>query len=117
MTRSNLSPIIAVLIQQREDAINYLIKQLKSTRFKKLIKTWGQFITTLPHLATHISITKHLKKLAKQQCKLLLHYGNLITEKSSARSLHQLRIKGKQLRYLLVTFAPYFSKQKKLRKL
>lgn len=117
ISRGDLSPIIAVLIQQRENAINYLMKQLKSSRFKRLIEMWGQFITTLPHLTTHISTTKHLKKLAKQQCKLLLHCGNLITKQSSARSLHQLRIKGKQLRYLLVTFAPYFSKQKKLRKL
>jgi CHAD domain-containing protein len=102
---AGLQVIRAEVERQRQDAQRALVRDLRSTRFRRLLASWQKALSAPwtvdkplrpigPHVAKHID---------RAQARLLDH-GRAITPDSPAESLHDLRKDAKRLRYLLECF-------------
>jgi CHAD domain-containing protein len=89
-------------------------KALRSARTTRLLRDWAAFLETLPALpvddrpdaVTPIGevAARRIARVYRQMVKM----GKPIDEHSPAEALHDLRKKGKELRYLLEFFSPLF---------
>jgi CHAD domain-containing protein len=109
--RDDLDPLRAVLRERRERAHEEMVRALRSERAQKLFTEWREFLDGLvaapgferPDAAVPISEVagKRIRKVYKRMVKL----GTAIEPSSPAEEYHELRKKGKELRYLLELFA------------
>jgi CHAD domain-containing protein len=112
--RHDLQALRAVLEEQRADERDAMENALRSNRTTGLLRGWAEFLERLPSLpvddrpeaVTPIGdvAARRIDKVYRQMVKM----GNAIDSDSPHEALHDLRKKGKELRYLLEFFAPLF---------
>jgi CHAD domain-containing protein len=109
--RSDLDPLLAVLRDRRAAAHRESARVLRADRATGLLSDWGAFLDRLVGLrgddradaARPIGAVagERVSKVYRQMTKM----GGAIDESSPAEEYHELRKKGKELRYLLELFA------------
>ena len=108
--RDDLDPLLRVLKARRVKARRAMVRALRSKRTQTLLSGWGSFLDGLeatseeerPDAARPIGDVS-----GERICKVyrrMLKMGGAIDESSPAEAYHELRKKGKELRYLLELF-------------
>ena len=116
--RDDLEPLLRVLQARRVAARRAMVRALRSKRTATLLSEWGSFLDGLegmpaderPYAARPIGEVagERIRKVYRQ----MLEMGGAIDESSPAEAYHELRKKGKELRYLLELFgAPLFPEE------
>jgi CHAD domain-containing protein len=108
-----LQPLRDYLLLSRAEAQKKLIEDLKSSRYRKTIKQWHDYLN---HSVTEEIMTdkpgKPVYKLADELLweinQKTLEQGKTITRNSDAETLHDLRKSFKQLRYLTEFFSSLY---------
>jgi CHAD domain-containing protein len=109
--RADLDPLLDVLRGRRLAARREMASALRSERATSLLSEWSSFLERLeglpvddrPDATRPIAAVagKRIRKVYKRMVKM----GRAIDESSPAEDYHELRKKGKELRYLLELFA------------
>jgi CHAD domain-containing protein len=112
--RGDLQPLRAVLTDHRRRERQRMVRRLRSPRTRALLGEWKQLIEQLPGLpqddrpdaARPVAdvAARRIAEVYRQMVKM----GGKIDEQSPPVALHDLRKKGKELRYLLEFFARLF---------
>jgi CHAD domain-containing protein len=113
--RSDLDPLLDVLRARRVQAHRRLVSALRSERATGLLTAWEKFLDELdagsdadrPDAAQPIGVLagERIRKVYRQMVRM----GDAIDDSSPAEDYHELRKKGKELRYLLELFgAPLY---------
>jgi CHAD domain-containing protein len=112
--RHDLEALRALLEERRADERGAMESALRSGRTTGLLHSWAEFLDQLPSLpvddrpqaVTPIGevAARRIDKVYRQMVKM----GDAISDDSPHEDLHDLRKKGKELRYLLEFFAPLF---------
>ncbi len=116
--RDDLDPLLRVLRTRRAAARRAMVRALRSKRTKRLLSGWGAYLDGLeatpgderPDAARPISEVsgERIRKVYRRMLKM----GGAIDESSPAEDYHELRKKGKELRYLLELFGvPLFPEE------
>jgi CHAD domain-containing protein len=108
--RGNLDPLLEVLGEQRVAAHERMAADLRSDRFARLRNDWASLLERLPALAeadrpdarTPIGVTAG-RRIAKVYGQMVSE-GASIDERGPSEPFHELRKRGKELRYLLELF-------------
>jgi CHAD domain-containing protein len=107
--QTELDPLQAYLEKHQREEQRKLARQLGSTRFRRLIREWRQFLeddcaaTCWPAKASRPIAQVADRQIWKTYCEVLRE-GDAISEDSPASALHELRITCKKLRYLIEFF-------------
>jgi CHAD domain-containing protein len=110
----NLGLLRALLEKHRAAERVEMEKALRSERTTKLLGDWARLLERLPALPVddRPDAVTPIGDLAAQRIarvyRKMIKLGRPIDEASPAEALHELRKKGKELRYLLEFFAPLF---------
>lgn len=112
----NLNLLFKELDKERINAHQTVLDCLKSDRFKQLLSNW-EILTKYPqhHLPECPNAKMPIKELSAKR--ILKIYQKMVTSGSklgnnpSADKMHNLRINGKKLRYLLEFFRSLYPKQ------
>ena len=113
--RGDLDPLLTVLQQRRAGARRGMVRALRSERARSLLRDWGQFLVGIesggvsggPDAARPIGDLAGAR-IAKVY-RRMVHMGRAIDADSPPDAYHELRKKGKELRYLLELFgAPLY---------
>jgi CHAD domain-containing protein len=109
-TRDDLGPVLAVLRARRRSAQDEMSKALRSPRASNLLTGWGAMLETLVELplddrpgATH-PIGELAGERIRQVYKRMAKMGRALGPASPPDAYHELRKKGKELRYVLELF-------------
>ena len=113
--REDLEPLLAVLRARRARARRSLVTALRSERTLRVLSAWASFLDGLeltdaqerPDAAREIVgvAGERIRKVYRRMVRM----GNAIDQASPAEDYHELRKKGKELRYLLELFgAPLY---------
>ncbi len=113
--RGDLDPLLGVLRARRVKAHSQLVDDLQSEHTKRLLSSWRTFLDRLeeadeterPDAARPIGAVagERIRKVYRRMVRM----GSAIDESSPAEDYHELRKKGKELRYLLELFgAPLY---------
>lgn len=109
--RGDLDPLLTVLQRRRASARRGMVRALRSERARSLLRDWGQFLAGIevggvsggPDAARSIADLAGAR-IAKVY-RRMVHMGRAIDADSPPAAYHELRKKGKELRYLLELFA------------
>ena len=109
--RGDLDPLLTVLQRRRAGARRGMVRALRSERASLLLRDWGQFLVGIesgrvsggPDAARPIAdlAAARIAKVYGQ----MVGMGREIDAESPSEAYHELRKKGKELRYLLELFA------------
>ncbi len=109
--RADLDPLLIVLRDRRLAAHREIAEVLRSDRAARLLSDWSSFLDrllTLP-VEDRADATRAIGAVAGERIRKvyrrMMKMGGAIDESSSAEEYHELRKKGKELRYLLELFA------------
>jgi CHAD domain-containing protein len=112
--RKYLMPFFNDLHEQRKIEHRALVTTLKSAKYKRIISNWKTYVQL--QNAENIRNLPSARLLAQtiimKRNKKVLKFGQQIIATGSDELLHQLRIEGKKLRYLLEFFSSLFIQQK-----
>jgi CHAD domain-containing protein len=110
----DLEPLRALLVERRTRERRKMVRALRSHRSQALFAAWQRFIGLLaglaeddrPDAARPVAqvAAKRISKVYRQMVRM----GEAIDGESPAEALHELRKKGKELRYLLEFFSSMF---------
>jgi CHAD domain-containing protein len=110
-----LDALLRFLDRRRGAEHDRVSKAIRSQRFRRLLEDWGQFLDSpsrgaedLPLAAAPISVVSGPRIL--KAFKRIRKGGAGISSDVSAALLHQLRIDGKKLRYLLEFFSDLYDR-------
>jgi CHAD domain-containing protein len=107
---ADLDPVLGVLQERRRTARRKMVRALRSTRATRLLQDWSAFLESLSHPAPTIGelAGERIRKVYRRMVRM----GDAIDTSSPPESYHELRKKGKELRYLLELFgAPLFPRE------
>ncbi len=108
---AELAPFHDHLVGQRGAEYRRLARGLRSARFTRLISDWRAALSTLdPAQGGPPAVDLAVARLRRAHRKVL-RQGAAISPDSPAERLHDLRKRGKELRYLLEFFASLFDPQ------
>jgi CHAD domain-containing protein len=123
VTAAHVTPVIDALHIERAIARKKLGTILRSNRTRDLLESWRQFLAALPartDLAPSIDVPAWtaINPLVIKQGRRMLQEGLAIDADSYPHAIHELRIRGKRLRYLLESFerSAYRKRVESLRK-
>jgi CHAD domain-containing protein len=109
-TPADLEPFREFLIRRRAQEFRRLAAGLRSPRFRTLVQDWRKALQEI--LGTRTRSRKPVAALAAERTisavTQLTRRGTAITAASQPESLHDLRKRGKEVRYLLEFFAPIY---------
>lgn len=111
--REYLNPFFDDLRTQRNAEHQTFVKILKSANYKRMIKEWQNFLSeeflniALSNKKEELIIDRVRTVIWKRNRKVL-EFGKNVFISASDELLHQLRIEGKKLRYLLEFFSSLF---------
>jgi CHAD domain-containing protein len=113
--RADLDPLLTVLRERRLMARREMTRALRSDRTAKLIAGWAEFLDRLPELPfdDRPDAARPIAEVSAERIqkvyRRMLKMGRAIGRQSPAEDYHELRKKGKELRYLLELFgAPLY---------
>ena len=109
-----LNPFFEELREQRKTEHHSLVKLLNSAKYKRMLSEWKSHLKTMKieDKKNTESVKDLAIKIIKKRNKKILNFGQKILITGSDDLLHQLRIEGKKLRYLLEFFQSLFSPEK-----
>ena len=114
--RPDLEPLRQVLEHGRLSARGHMARILRSRRTANLLADWEMLLESLVELSTverersREPIGELSARRIRHAYRRLLKMGDRVTPASPPETLHELRKKGKELRYLLELFAvPLYS--------
>jgi CHAD domain-containing protein len=114
--RSELDPLLAVLRRRRTSARRRMVRALRSDRAAAARRDWGALLDELVQLPTDerpdamLPIAEVAGKRIRKVYRRMVKLGTAIDSASPPEDYHELRKKGKELRYLLELFgAPLFA--------
>jgi CHAD domain-containing protein len=117
-TRSDLDPVLGVLRDHRRQARDEMAEELRSERFTALMSGWAALLELLPSMpiAERPDAKRPIGEVAGERIvkvyKRMVKAGGAIDSTSPPEAYHELRKKGKELRYLLELFAgPLYPKK------
>jgi CHAD domain-containing protein len=108
--RGDLDPLVPVLAHSRLAARADMTRALRSDRTAYLIEDWERLLETLTERSAHdrAAARRCIGEVAGQRIrrvyKRIVKMGRAIERDSPAADYHELRKKGKELRYLLELF-------------
>jgi CHAD domain-containing protein len=109
--RDDLEPVVEVLRRQRAEAHRRTARALRSERARVLLRDWGSFLDRVEPLPLDerpdatIPIEAVAGGRIRKVYRRMVKMGRAIDENSLSTEYHELRKKGKELRYLLELFA------------
>jgi CHAD domain-containing protein len=109
--RPDLDPLVPVLAHSRLAARADMTRSLRSTRAANLFEDWDRLLESLVERPTtdRPAAARPVGKIAGKRIrkvyKRIVRMGRTIDDSSPAHDYHELRKKGKELRYLLELFA------------
>jgi len=110
--RPDLDPLVPVLAHSRLAARADMTRALRSDRTANLIEDWERLLETLTERPAHDrpSAEKPIGEVAGKRIrkvyKRIVKMGRAIKHDSPPEAYHELRKKGKELRYMLELFGP-----------
>jgi CHAD domain-containing protein len=112
--RQYLNPFFEDLHQQRIVEHRAVVTTLKSAKYKRIISDWRTYLLAKETRAQpkSPSARKLAQNIIMKRNKKVLKFGHKILTTGSDDLLHQLRIEGKKLRYLLEFFSSLFAQEK-----
>ncbi len=108
--RSDLDPVLRTLEDRRRSAHHEMVTALRSERTSNLLADWSMFLEQFPELPTadRPAAARPIGELAGQRIRKvytrMVAMGDAIDASSPSEAYHELRKKGKELRYLLELF-------------
>lgn len=102
--REPLEALRAVLQEQREKQRRAMLRALDSRRYARLVESFGEFLRRGPSRRAQASrqpILASGPNLVRKPYRKFRKLGDPLTQASPAESYHELRKKGKRLRYAL----------------
>ena len=108
--RGDLDPLLDVLRARRMQAHRQLVDDLRSKRATDLLSAWRKFLDRLPEAdeSERPDAARPIGDVAGERIRKvyrrMVRMGDAIDESSPAQDYHELRKKGKELRYLLELF-------------
>jgi CHAD domain-containing protein len=105
--RADLDPLLAVLRGRRLIARRTMVRELRSDRASRLLGEWGAFLEELAGRAVEDrpAAAQPIGALAGERIRkvyrTIVRMGEAIDASSPPEAYHELRKKGKELRYLL----------------
>ncbi|MGB3633915.1 MAG: CHAD domain-containing protein [Rubrobacteraceae bacterium] len=102
--REPLEALRAVLERQREKYRRAMLRTLNSRRYAQLVESFGEFLRCGPSRRTQASRQPILDAgpdLVRKPHRKVRKLGDQLTKESSGEKYHELRKKGKRLRYAL----------------
>lgn len=103
------------LEQTRRQEVRKMRRALTSESVERLLEDWEEFHTAAPDgswRGSEKACKKVAKKVIGKRFQRILHDGGLITKETEDEALHDLRIQGKKLRYLVEFFRSFFDEEK-----
>jgi CHAD domain-containing protein len=113
----DIEPLRALLVEHRDRERAAMRRALRSERTAQLLAEWTAFVATLADLPLdgREDAIRPIGEVAGERTARvyngLVRMGGAIDDQSPPEALHDLRKKGKELRYLLEFFAPLFPRQ------
>ena len=114
--RSDLDPLQEFLERRQRLAHDRLVAVLDSARYRSLAEAWRAFLTEAP--ADSVSARnaeRPAREVASERIwrvyRRMLKRGRAIDDGAPEEALHDLRIRGKKLRYLLEFFRSLYSEE------
>jgi CHAD domain-containing protein len=108
--RGELAPLLDVLCARRSNAHTQLIRDLRSQDATRLLSAWRAFLDRLEEAdeTERSDAARPIDEVAGERIRKvyrrMVRMGGAIDESSPAEDYHELRKKGKELRYLLELF-------------
>ncbi|MGH2885137.1 MAG: CHAD domain-containing protein, partial [Solirubrobacteraceae bacterium] len=116
--RDDLDPLLRVLRARRTAARRKMVRALRSKRTVSLLADWESFLDGLEGMPVdkRPDATRPIGEVSGERIRKvyrrMLKMGGAIDESSPAEAYHELRKKGKELRYLLELFGvPLFAEE------
>ena len=109
--RGDLDPLLTVLQQRRAGARRGMVRALRSERASSLLRDWGRLLVGIEsgRVSGGPDAARPIADLAAGRVfkvyRRMVAMGREIDADSPAEAYHELRKKGKELRYLLELFA------------
>ncbi|MGD8343362.1 MAG: CHAD domain-containing protein [Desulfobacterales bacterium] len=115
--RDDIDPLFAHLRKKRARAHQHVLRGLKSSQYKKIMKDWEAFLNKpTPGSATAANAELPVIELARSRIykkfRGIVKTGSKILSNTEDELLHALRIECKKLRYLMEFFANLFPRKK-----
>ena len=102
--REPLEALRTMLEEQREKQRKAMLRTLDSRRYARLVEAFGEFLRRGPSRRSQASrrpILAAAPDLVRKPYRKVRKLGDSLTEESSGEEYHELRKKGKRLRYAL----------------
>lgn len=115
-----MRPALEAMRGQRDALHAALTDVLRGERCRELLRHWREFAQSLPGAASGKAagrVRRRISARLDRLCRKLCRRGRRIGPGASEAELHQLRIRGKRLRYLLEAFAPALGQRRRTRDL
>jgi CHAD domain-containing protein len=116
--RGDLDPLLAVLRGRRLAARREMVRELRSDRAREAITSWGSFLQRLQSLPEEgrPDAVRPIASVAGERISKvyrgMVRMGRAIDASTPPEAYHELRKKGKELRYLLELFGlPLFASE------
>ena len=116
--RADLDPLLGVLRGRRLTARREMVRALRDDKTKRLLADWSAALEELVEQPTHdrpdatLPIGELAARRIQKVYKRMVKMGRAIGHDSPAEDYHELRKKGKELRYLLELFgAPLYPEE------
>ena len=115
--RPNLEVLRELLMERRAVERELMERELRSDRATAVLREWPDFLERLPALPVDdrpdavTPIGEVAARRIERVYRKMLKMGGAIGDDSPHSDLHDLRKKGKELRYLLEFFSPLFPKK------
>ncbi len=113
----HIDPVFAGLREERTRALQDVVRQLKSRRFRRILKDWERFLSApeedvedAPNAA--VPVARLARKRIHKRYRRVLEVGNRILQEHEDGMLHALRIHCKKLRYLMEFFSSLFPRER-----
>jgi CHAD domain-containing protein len=109
--RRDLDPLLGVLRSRRLTARREMVRVLRADDTRELLQSWAAFLDGLVALALDdrpdaaAPIVKVAGRRIAKVYRRMVKMGSAIDDSAPDEALHELRKKGKELRYLLELFA------------
>jgi CHAD domain-containing protein len=109
--QGDLEPVLALLRRRRAAAHRRMARALRSERARMVLREWGAFLDGVEDLRVEArpDATAPIAAVAGRRIRRvyrrMVKMGTAIDEQSPPTAYHELRKKGKELRYLLELFA------------
>ena len=114
--RADLGPLEEFLGGKQKLAHDRLVTVLDSQRYRRLVEQWRAFLTEAPPgslLARNAE--RPIRKVASERIwrvyRRMVKRGRAIRDDAPAEALHDMRIRGKKLRYLLEFFQSLYRQE------